>query len=57
MSGLFKKGWFWLILILLIALIVFFFVPIKGCGIATQYTTSTTYVTYFNYLKNGCPLG
>lgn len=61
MKDLFKKRWFWLILILLIALIVFFFVPIKGCGLLGgtpgEGTPRVVYITYFDYLVKGCPVG
>jgi uncharacterized membrane protein YqiK len=59
MKGLIKKWWFWLILVVLIALIVLFTWPIKCVLIANPEVSSpkTVVINLFNFLRQGCPLG
>ena len=57
--GLLTKWWFWIVLIIII--LIFFFVPLTPCqaielgadGAPTGEST-TTYISYFNYLRGGC---
>lgn len=59
--GLLTKSWFWLIVITIILILAFLFVPVNQCqsiavgadGIPINEGV-TTYVSYFNYLRNGC---
>lgn len=63
MNEWFKSWKFWLIIILLITLIlIYFFAPIKGCGLLTYdgngggpTGSHTVYQTYAEYFAHGCP--
>lgn len=57
--GLLTKWWFWLIIILFI--LGFFFIPVNQCQTVAMGSSGipinegvTSYVSYFEYLRNGC---